>query len=142
MKQLTIIAIIFICVFLYCCSDKGNPTDSNSESPVLYGKVLDENGNAVDSVGVHYIFDFDPPLSGRESRLAKTCPTTPVYFSLPDSIFHLTLIVYKYGTRELIDTLIHDSDSISNYIFHPDSLKLTNGLYICRLITKDTTYEK
>lgn len=119
---------------------KDNPVQVDERTPALYGTVINTSGVAVESVGVHFIPHFDktifPFSQSKASQIitvSHTNPTTTIEFAIPtDGI--VTLILYRYGSNDLIDTLLDHEQMLAgvNGIDFDASL-LTNGTYYFRL---------
>ena len=118
---------------------KNDPVSTNQLPPILYGQVVDEQGNPVQDVNVHYIFQYPgSPLGKIEnfgsalSKIGKTCPSTNIVFSIP-SRTKVTLKIFRWYTRDSIATLIDDTLSSGTHSITFNSAKMTNGFYIYQL---------
>jgi hypothetical protein len=138
----TLLLILFsLIITVTGCKKEDNPVSSEQLPPVLYGQVNDAQGNPLEGAAVHYIFDMGFSSLPKISKLQKICPTTLVSFQIPKRTF-VTLSFYRWFTRDSLATIIHDSLNAGTYNVSPDSAKLTNGVYIFRLICDSTVVEK
>jgi hypothetical protein len=132
-KYVLLLAVLLV---IFGCK-KNDPVSSDSSGPSLNGKVVDAQGNPVDSVGFHYTFQFIVPKS---AGVAKTCPSTPIYYTLPQPS-HVKLELYRWYTREYIATLLDDTLAAGTYQYNSIATSITNGVYIYRLFVNGAAEE-
>lgn len=120
--------IITISLVLFSCNKKDTLVGPVESDRALYGKVIDEQGNPVAGVKVHYV----PSLV--DSGFAKSAhhnplPTTWIQFSIPIET-KVTLILLQHGTQDTIRCIYN------NEVMAPGSHgvditadHLTNGIY-------------
>lgn len=115
-----------ISLILFSCKKNDNVVGPVESDPALYGKVIDEQGNPVAGVKVHYI----PMLVNL--NLAKSAllpPSTTIQFSIPKAT-KVTLVILRHGTQ---DTLLYIyKDEVMDSGVHGVNIngdKLTNGVY-------------
>ncbi len=119
-------ALLPVCL---SCNGSGTtgPVVLPSAAPDFFGSVYDSHGMPAQGVAVHYI----PHLSGWTGPLAilKTTPVTTISFLLPrDGI--VTMTMYRYGSNELIATLIdHQKMFAGMQEVSSDMSRFTNGIY-------------
>jgi hypothetical protein len=147
MKQLLFFLPIMFIISLSCHND--NPVGSKELKPAFYGTVVNASGVAVESVGVHFIPHLNPPLFAlSESKttpvvtISHTNPITSIAFNLPiDGI--VTLILYRYGSNDLIDTLLdHVPLAAGTNEVDFDASAMTNGTYYFRIFFNDTLLDE
>ena len=138
MKKICIIFLlpILICGILSSCSEPVTP----EEEPVLVGKVVNEDGDPVEGVGIHYIpqtINIDTT-----SALNKPMPSTIIQFQLPDSAV-VDLVILRFGTRDTVGYLLRNHWMLAgNYQLEFNLDSLTNGVYIYVLKYNDVVSEK
>lgn len=146
MKQPIPFLVILLLASLACNKDD-NPLQPGGQTPFFFGSVVNANGAAVESVGVHFIPHLDPSPFTREQAnagdllvVSETNPTTTIAFDLPaDGI--VTLILYRYGSNDLIDTLLnHEPMFAGTNEAALNARALTNGIYYYRLFVNDTLH--
>jgi len=130
--------IIVTVISSLCCKKDNNPVTIENSQQVLSGKVIDSQGNAVEGVGIHYIYSFS---SSKLGKIQKPCPSTQISYSIPKRCF-VTLKIFRWFTRDTIETIIQDTLNSGNYNVSINMNKYTNGLYIYRLTYDTTTIEK
>jgi len=115
---------------------------------MLVGKVVDQYGNPVSNVDVHYIFTISGNTNNKFDnsvkpflKIEKTCPSTIINFTIPEKA-KVTLKILRWYTRELIATLVDDTLNSGTYAVNTSSVKMTNGLYILQLAIDTMTIEK
>jgi hypothetical protein len=127
---LIFIAFFLTVVFLSCHKDNSVEPLPISGPPALSGTVTDSTGAALDSVAVHFMTHFDKSIA--KTGLAKTAVTMTIEFSV-ESTATVTLVFYRYGTNEVIDTLVDEEMDAGVYTVDVDNATLTNGLYYYKL---------
>ncbi len=132
----TFVFLLAVLLMIFGCK-KNDPVSSDSSGPYLNGKVVDAQGNPVDSVGFHYTFQFTMP---KTAKVAKTCPSTPIYYTLPQRS-HVKLEVYRWYTREYIATFFDDTLVAGTYNYNSISTNIGNGVYIYRLVVNGVAEE-
>ena len=139
MKKYFFLVIIILCLLPYL-SCRNNPVDGGSFGNTITGKIVDAYGLPIEGVGIHYIFHLDS-VSTPSSR-AKTLPSTVIRFDIPfDTVISLTLL--RYGTRELIMTLLdHEHLQAGYHSVQFDAGHLTNGLYLAHLTIGDAASDR
>jgi hypothetical protein len=81
-------------MFIIVSGCDNSVSDDDNES-AIFGKVIDENGNPVGGVNVHYI----PKLVDSENHskfLSKPTPATIIQFSIPENAI-VDLVILRYG---------------------------------------------
>ena len=106
--------------------NKGNPADTETGPPSVIGTVTDAKGAPVESVAVHFISHTVPVHAG--SSLAKVASKVLIEFDVPARCL-VTIILYRMGTGELIDTLTNDTLGSGINTVQYDASFLTNGAY-------------
>lgn len=129
---------LFIILLIISGCTKDTPVSSGPSGPFLYGKVIDTQGNPVDSVGFHYIFEYVTPGLG---KTAKTCPSTHITFALQERSY-VRLEVLRWYTREYIATLVDDTLEAGTHGAMFNASGITNGVYVYRLLVNDAALEK
>jgi hypothetical protein len=125
---LILFPILAVFIFLSCHGDgTTGPNSIKTWTPDFFGSVYDNQGLPVANVGVHFIPHFT--CGWNQYGLAKTTPTTIIEFALvkPGVV---TLVVYRYGTDELIATLVdHQMMDEGMHGVSFDASLQTNGIY-------------
>lgn len=126
-KIFPLIAFIVIGFTVFSCSDDG-PTAPSDSNKILYGKVIDQQGNPVSGVNVHFI----PSLidTGLQKRsLLEPTPSTVIKFSIPEQSY-VTLVLLRHSSRDTISYLINNELlNAGNYAVDANTESLTNGVY-------------
>ena len=136
--RLTIYCFIVFALLGEGCKQRANPVVPEQLPPFLYGRVVDEAGYPLDSVGVHYLFNTEPtPIY----RLSKTYPSTTVRYSIP-ARSHVSLKIFRWYTMELIATLVDDTLDAGTYQVQFNAAGITNGVYVYRIVAGTYTEEK
>jgi hypothetical protein len=123
-----IIALFISAIFLSCHKD--NPVEPPPGPVTFSGTVTDSTGTAVEDVAVHFITHFDKPIP--QTSFAKTTVSMRIEYSV-DSTATVTLVFYRFGTNEVIDTLVDEELDAGVYTVEVDGSTLTNGLYYFKL---------
>ncbi len=121
-----------------CCKKDNNPVTSENSQQILSGNVIDNQGNALEGVGVHYIYSLS---SAKLVKTQQPNPTTHINYSIPKRCF-VSLKIFRWFTRDTIETIIQDTLNSGNYSVSVNMTKYTNGLYIYRLTFDTTVVEK
>jgi hypothetical protein len=129
--------LLFFILLIFGCKKNDNPISTDKLPPYLYGQVVDTQGNPIEGAGVHYIFNF---VSSPLAKLAKTCPSILIEFSIPTRS-KVTLKILRWYTRDSIATLIDDTLDAGNHFLSLVASKITNGVYIYQLKTDTTVQE-
>jgi len=116
--------------------------DANHE---LYGNVVDENGNPVEGVSVHYIFAFpNVRLEVNRNEILLNSETVPpstlISFEIPTRQ-KVTVTILRWFTRDTITVLFDDTLNVGNHTFTLNTQTMTNGFYIYQIKTDTKTIE-
>ena len=111
----------------------------------LYGNVVDENGNPVEGVSVHYIFTFPSEMlavNRNEVLLNSEAvpPSTIISFEIPTRQ-KVTVTILRWFTRDTITVLFDDTLNVGNHTFSLNTQTMTNGFYIYQIKTDTKTIE-
>ena len=129
-----------ILFFIFLSCHKDNPVEPvQTVTPAFSGTVTDSSGAVVEGAGVYFITHFDKPLPVSGPR--KTTPTTQIRYDI-DTTGFVTVVLFRYGTNELIDTLADDSVTAGSYAITIDQVSLTNGLYYYTIYLNHKFYAK
>ena len=128
-RSIANIAVLAISILLFSC--KSDPVSNDQSSLTITGQVVDEQGQPVSSAGVHYIFDMEP--MSQLPKANKICPSTTIGFQIPKP-GHVSLKIYRWYTNELVATLADTTLSAGYFNFVFDAGKMTNGVYVYRLL--------
>lgn len=115
------------------------PSERNQYA--LYGTIVDQNNIPVPNAEVHYT--FGPWQGGKIAKsfsLKNTNPSTTISFSVPAE-GQTSLRVYRFGTREVIATLIDTILRAGQYSFPFNAQGITNGMYVYKLKTGEQSYQ-
>ena len=121
------VVILSVGLVFYSCTKDDNPVVPLNNDPVIYGKVVDEEGNPVPGVNVHYV----PLLTDTSFEKISNNPlaTVTINFSLPNETY-VTIVFLEHITR---DTLFYPVENqllnAGNYAIHIDISSMTNGIY-------------
>jgi hypothetical protein len=144
--HLSYFLLITALVLLAGC--KNDPVSTNQLPPILYGQVVDSQGNPIADVNVHYIFQIPDYYSAKiEShgsallKVGKTCPTTLISFEISKRS-KVTLKLFRWYTHDTIGTLIDDTLNGGTHSATFDASKITNGFYIYQLQVDTSFVEK
>jgi hypothetical protein len=136
----SLIAFIVIGFTVFSCSDDG-PTAPLDNDKILYGKVVDQQGNPVSGVNIHFI----PSLidTGLQKRgLLEPTPSTVIKFSIPEQTY-VTLVLLRHSSRDTIAYLINNELlNAGNYALDANTESLTNGVYDYVLKYGTSIFEK
>jgi len=112
---------------LYSCSGDDNPVAPADDEPAIYGKVVDEQGNPVPGVNVHYVPELaDTSL---EKVIINPLSTIIIKFSVPHDTY-VTVVLLEHITRDTLFYLINNEFlSAGTHSFAIDDNPLTNGIY-------------
>ncbi|MBI5214691.1 MAG: hypothetical protein HY960_02955 [Ignavibacteriae bacterium] len=135
--KLKLFPLLIIIIFL-ACSDDDNPIGSTQQSLRLFGKVVDSLGVPIDSVGVHYLFEYK---SGKFLKSPSSPPSTQIRYSLPHRSY-VRIDIFRWFTRDSISSFINDTLNAGIHTFTVDVSTMTNGFYIYRVITNNLVQEK
>lgn len=138
MNKLVISNIIIFVLIVWGCNDKGNPVSTEQLPPFLFGKIVDNQGNSIDSVDFHYIFNLDDAAIYKTN---KTCPSTVISYSIPKRSY-VSITIYRWFTRDSITTLVNDTLDAGMHSTVFNASKVTNGIYIYRLVIDTVIQEK
>lgn len=129
---------VFACVLLaltvLSCNKDNNPNAPNNTGPYLTGTV-DWNGMPLAGAGVHFKPVF--PGSSAGSGHPKALITTVFRYTVPRN-GNVSVIVYRLGTNQLMDTLVHRLMAAGVYEVQYVVDKLTNGVYYDRVTLDDS----
>lgn len=109
------------------------PGFASERSPYVFeGTVVDGRGNPAAGVDIHYL--FRKSSSERYGRMVpqKAMPTSTISFDIPTGT-HISLHVFRLGTREHVMTLLDTTLRAGIYSFSSKLDALTNGWYVYRL---------
>jgi|GEM_PF-2555177 len=148
-SNLLIVGIVILSAFLIGCKkDLVSSVEVPDVKHSIYGKVIDENGNPVDGVKVHYIFAYNSgdlsKIQGSNYKLEKNSaapPETQITFSIPTN-GKVKVSVLRWFTRELITVLVDDTLQSGVYSFNINPSLLTNGLYLYKFEIEKRVIEK
>ncbi|HTY58543.1 MAG TPA: hypothetical protein VMF59_06975 [Bacteroidota bacterium] len=120
------------------CNRNDNPAGPDASGGTLSGIIRDMDGNPVQNVGVHYIFETNQirPLS----KPGGTCPSTQIEYTIP-ARGHVLIRILRWYTRQPIDTLVNGDLNAGTYSVGFNGGSLTNGVYICQIVTDMATRE-
>ncbi|MFA4924223.1 MAG: hypothetical protein WC557_08545 [Ignavibacteriaceae bacterium] len=142
-----LVALVLSIVFIVGCKNDLVATvivpDANHE---LYGNVVDENGNPVEGVNVHYIFTFPNErleVNRNEILLNSEAvpPSTIISFEIPTRQ-KVTITILRWFTGDTITVLFNDTLNVGNHVFTLNSQTMTNGFYIYQIKTDTEVIEK
>lgn len=113
----------------------------SERSPYVFeGKVVDRNAIPVNGADIHILFTMKQIGLPKTSVPSKAMPTTTISFSIPSGS-HVSLRVYRLGTRELVATLMDTTLAAGSYSVSANVTALTNGIYIYQL-TSDKVFSE
>lgn len=123
----SVFIILFIGLAFYSCSNDDNPVASEANEPAIYGKVVDEQGNPVAGVNVHYVPELaDTSL---EKVIINPLSTYTIKFLLPHDTY-VTLVLLEHITRDTLFYVINNElMSAGGHSVVLDVNSLTNGIY-------------
>ncbi len=128
---------VFLAIVSSSCKKGNNPVEVGQESRFFYGHVVDNIGDPIGGVGIHYIFDTEP--FSIFQKIAKACPSTPIHYQLPGPVHgHVTMTLFRWYTHEFIAKVFDDTTGIIDVNW--DSFKITNGIYIIHFV-EDTVVQ-
>ncbi len=143
--QVVFLLIVIMCI-TFSCSD--SPTDSNGknyfyeipppEPTIPYQlkiKVKNSIGLPMDGVGIHMLYNENNFVI-RSAKIHKPNPSTTIGFSISTSGF-VSVKIYRFGTKELIATLVNDSLSAGTHNIVFDASKIANGVYVYTVSTHE-----
>jgi hypothetical protein len=99
---------------------------------VLDGTVVDANNNPFAGADIHFLYTVRPVSGVNKKAPLKAMPTTTIGFGIPKET-HITLRVYRLGTRELIATLIDSVMRAGIYHVSTNVEAMTNGIYVYQI---------
>ncbi len=133
------------------CKDKSNPgSPGNSDdtasslitvqtdSVTLKGKILDEQGNPLSGVAVHYTFELKPKSL---SKITNTCPSTVINYTLPGAA-HVKIQILRWYTREILEVISDANQEAGAHSAILNLNQLTNGFYIYQFIVDKKVTER
>jgi len=129
---------VLLCLFASSCTDFGIPPVPPLPEKTLSGLVIDEQGNPLPGVGVHYIFSTVPPEAPANVNAGEV--SVMIGFSLAHD-GPVTLRLLRWYTREVAKTLIDTIMLAGSYNIAVDPAALTNGVYTAQLNADDTLRE-
>jgi hypothetical protein len=118
------------------------PGFQSERSPyVLNGTVVTAANAPVAGAEIHCLFTMSSITTAPRRLPAKAMPTTTISFSIPTGA-HVTLKVFRLGTRELVATLVDTTLLSGHYAVSANVSALTNGVYVYQLIADKLFSEK
>ncbi|MFA6979430.1 MAG: hypothetical protein WC209_08920 [Ignavibacteriaceae bacterium] len=144
--KFALVGLVLSIVFITGCKKDLVATvivpDANHE---FYGNVVDENGNPVGGVNVHYIFSFpNQRLEIYRNQILLNSeaipPSTIISFGIPTRQ-KVTVTILRWFTRDTITVLFNDTLNVGNYTFTLNTQTMTNGFYIYQIKTDTKTIE-
>jgi len=145
--KFALVALVVSIVFIIGCKNDLVATvivpNANHE---LYGNVVDEAGNPVEGVNVHYIFSFPyERLEINRNQILLNSeavpPSTIISFDIPTRQ-KVTVTILRWFTRDTITVLFDDTLNVGNHVITLNSQTMTNGLYIYQIKTDTEVIEK
>lgn len=142
--NLRIVILSSLLLFFNSCDDpvssrRGGTNFLSEQNPyTLNGTVVDEFNSPVAAADIHFLFPdfFYPSLT-----FQKATPQTTISFSIAEES-HVTMTVYRLGTREKIATLIDTVLRAGNYAHSHNTSMLTNGFYIYQIVSEKFFIQK
>ena len=123
-----------ISIFIALCFSGCEITSTDDREPALYGTVVDEAGNPLSDVHIHFRLHFEPeeaiPLEDEWARGFR------LSIPQPDSV---QVDVFRYGTKESVLTLLEGFVNAGQYILRITPYTLTTGLYDLQIVSSDTS---
>lgn len=110
-----------------------SPGFASERSPYVFeGSVVDGLGNPVAGADIHFLFRKSSTYRSEKIVPQKAMPTTVISFGIPSGM-HVTLHVFRLGTREHVMTLLDTTLRAGSYSISSKLDALTNGWYVYRL---------
>lgn len=137
-----VLSIVFI---TGCKNDLVSTVEIPDVTHSLYGNVIDEAGNPVEGVNVHYIFSLPTvrlEINRNEVILnsAATPPSTVISFEIPTKQ-KVTITILRWFTRDTITVLFNDTLNVGQHVFSLNTQTMTNGFYIYQIKTETNKIE-
>lgn len=144
--KFALVALVLSIVFIIGCkNDLVSTIDVPDVTHSLYGNVVDEDGNPVEGVNVHYIFSFPNEwlkVNRNEILLNSEAvpPSTIISFEIPTRQ-KVTVTILRWFTRDTITVLFNDTLNVGTHSLTLTK-EMTNGLYIYQIKTETKVMEK
>ncbi len=134
-------AFITFVFILFSCSNDGNPLSPTNNERVIYGKVINGQGNPLDSVKVHYIPALiDTGLS--KINFINPNATTIIKFSIPEQSL-VTIVLLTHSLRDTVFYILKDELlQAGNHSVVVNTDSITNGVYDYVIKFREITIEK
>ena len=127
-KIIPLSLLLFIGLILFSCSGETNPVTPDENEHILFGKVIDQEGNPVSGVNIHYV----PSLTDTEIHkegLQKRTSSTYIVFSIPEQT-NVTLVLLKHSIKDTLSYLLkNELLNPGRYSITVNTDSLTNGIY-------------
>jgi hypothetical protein len=148
MKTFHLSYFLLLTAFFLLAGCKNDPVSTDKLPQILYGQVVDSQGNAIADVNVHYIFQITDHYSAKIenhdsalSKVGKICPSTDISFTIPKRS-KVTVKLFRWYTRDIVGTMINDTLDGGTHSITLDAAKITNGFYIYQLQVDTSIVEK
>ncbi len=129
MQQKYFIPLFLFTLFLFIsCGSNDNPLTDNNNELAIRGRLIDENGEGIEGVNIHYIPQVNYSANPG-SAFNKTTPSTKIEFSIP-SPAKVFVFVLRYNTQDTVAVIINGEElNAGVYSVGFNEEKLTNGVY-------------